>query len=261
MKFLMFFAFCSLLISSCKQETAPKDVAADFVRKLYLLDFEGAAALSGAEAKDLIQKARQDLEQRTRIDEEQGLRNAAPADSLFELAQFTESEQGSERIVQNSVLRVALRPEGDGWKVVPTAELVDAVVNQRFYLEEVKTAWTRLQSEYEKRMNITREYISMKKNTGDQSAALADLDNALKACQAGKTGTATERADYVSKQTLLENLLEKSVQPALNASTDMSMNYILQLSDSRTRIRQEREAYNTVAGKARVRDWLPLVGS
>jgi hypothetical protein len=74
----------------------------------------------------------------------------------------------------------------------------------------------------------------------------------------GKVGTAAERADFLARQGKLEAIIEKGIEPAMNASADFSLNYIVQLSDVRKRIQEARRAYADAARKARDKDY-PLL--
>jgi hypothetical protein len=239
---------CGALIS-CQQTKTPKSVATEFVQQLYGLDFTAAGSLA-ANGQDLIQGAKADLERRVSIDEERARRSKGTADETFQTAAFTERANGDEVSVQNNQLAITVRKEEGNWKVVPTAELVDALVNHPIYLDEAKLAWERLRQEYEKRDNLAQEYITMRVNRGEKSDAIMALDRAVLNSKSGKTATAAERADYVARHDKLETLMDKGIEPAQNAAADFSLNYIVQLSDSRKRIEEARKAYDAAARKA-----------
>jgi 1,2-phenylacetyl-CoA epoxidase PaaB subunit len=248
---------CGVLLS-CQQEKTPRTVATEFVQQLYGLDFAAAGTLAAPGAQDVLQHARQDLGRRVSIDDERGRRSATTADATFETAAFIERTNGSEATVQNNQLSIQVKKEGDEWKVVPTPELVDALVNHPLYLDEAKSAWANLQQEYEKRNNLAREYSSMRASRGERSEPLVALDAAVRESMGGKVGTAAERADFLARQEKLEAIIEKGVEPAMNASADFSLNYIVQLSDVRKRIQEARKAYADAARKARDKDY-PLL--
>jgi hypothetical protein len=257
-KFLMATAFLCGALFSCQQTKTPKSVATQFVEELYELDFTAAGTLASTGGQDVLQRAKQDLERRVNIDEERGRRTAAPADAAFQTAAFIEQTNGDDVIVQNNQLTITVRKENGEWKVVPAADLVDALINHPLYLEEVKTAWERLQEEYKKRDDMALEYITMRINRGEKSEAIAALDAAVKESRGGKAGTAAERADFVSRQDRLEALMDKGIEPAMNASADFSLNYIVQLSDARKRIQEARRVYADAARKARDKDYPSL---
>ncbi|RYZ23300.1 MAG: hypothetical protein EOO16_05685 [Chitinophagaceae bacterium] len=245
--------FCGLL--SCQQSKTPRSVATEFVQQLYGLDFAAAGTLAAPGGQDLLKRAEADLAQRTRIDEERARRIATPADATFETASFMERTNGDEVTVQNNQLTIALRQEGGEWKVVPSPELVDALVNHPLYRDAAKTAWERLRDEYQKRDNIAREYIGMRVRNGEQSESLSNVENAVRESLAGKAGTAAERADFIARQDKLESLMDNGIEPARNAAADFSLNYIVQLSDARKRLQELRRTYNEAARKARDKDY------
>jgi 1,2-phenylacetyl-CoA epoxidase PaaB subunit len=156
---------CGVLLS-CQQEKTPRTVATEFVQQLYGLDFAAAGTLAAPGAQDVLQHARQDLERRVSIDDERGRRSATTADATFETAAFIERTNGSEATVQNNQLSIQVKKEGDEWKVVPTPELVDALVNHPLYLDEAKSAWANLQQN-------TKSEITWRANTAVCAPAAA----------------------------------------------------------------------------------------
>jgi hypothetical protein len=257
-KMLMATALLCGALFSCQQTKTPKIVATEFVEQLYGLDFAAAGTLTTAGTQDVLQRAKQDLERRVDLGEERGRRVAGSADAAFQTASFMERANGDEVIVQNNQLTLTVRKEGSDWKVVPAPDVVDALINHPLYLEEVKTAWERLQDEYEKRNNMANEYITMRINRGEKSDAIIALDGAVKESRGGKAGTGAERADFVSRQDKLEVLMDKGIEPAMNASADFSLNYIVQLNDARKRIQDARRTYADAARKARDKDYPTL---
>lgn len=241
--------------SACKQEKAPKAVAAEFVEELYGLNWEGAASLSDPSARALIDKSREELAQRTNLEQEKAHRNIASVATLFDVATFKEETSGEASTVSNGALRVPLRKVDGAWKVNPGPELVDALVNHPYYLDLVQQAWQQLQGEYDKRTAIARDYVSTRVNAGDKSPEVKALATSIQECLAAKAGTAAERTDYLARQHRLEVLLDKGLQPTLTASSDLSLNYIVQLTNVQDRIREFGKAYAEAARKAHARDY------
>ncbi|GAA4338955.1 hypothetical protein [Flaviaesturariibacter amylovorans] len=244
-------------LASCNSEKAPKAVATEFVEQLYGLNWTEAAALSDPAAQGLIDKSRDELSQRTALEQEKAHRKSASVATLFDVASLTEETAGDISTVKNGTLRLPLRKVDGQWKVVPDAELVDALVNHPYYLDLVQQSWQQLQAEYDKRTIIARDLVTSRLNSGDQSAEVKALATAVQECAAAKAGTAAERTDYLARQRKLEALLDKGLQPTLTAASDLSLNYIVQLTNAQDRIRELGKTYTDAARKARSRDYPP----
>ncbi|RYY63690.1 MAG: hypothetical protein EOO12_11650 [Chitinophagaceae bacterium] len=240
---------------SCQQQQTPKALATEFVQHLYALEFDEAGKLATADAQPLLQQSRQQLESRVKIDEERARRGGTPAETLFDTQTFIESGSGDDLVVQNNQLRINLHKQDGAWKVAAAADLVDAVVNYPVYTEAVRTAWTNLQAECDKRTRLVQDYLTLVANRGDNNPELAGLQAAARDCAAAKAGTAAERADYIARQDKLEALLDKGLSPALNASADFTLNYIVQLSDVKKSITGLRRQYATAAVRAHGKDF------
>jgi hypothetical protein len=254
-KYLLGTAFICGMLVSCNQQKTPSSIAADFVSRLYSLDFEQATSLATADAKPLLEQSRVAIEKRVNLDEERNRRMSAPAETAFATADFMERKNGEDIIVQNNLISLTLHKEGNDWKVAAAADVVDALVNHPLYLEQAKTAWTNLQTEYDKRTSLVKDYVTMRINGGDKSAGIMAMDAAVRNCDRAKAGTAAERADYLSKQEKLEALLDKGISPAMNASSDLSLNFIVQLSDAKKHLQELRSQYSAAAGRARDKEY------
>ncbi|RYY89911.1 MAG: hypothetical protein EOO15_04675 [Chitinophagaceae bacterium] len=255
MKYLMGTVLLGMLLFSCQQQQTPKNLATEFVQQLYALDFDAAGKLMTADGEALLRQSRQQLEQRGNIENERGKRNANSADDVFDTQTFTESGSGDDVVVQNNQLRINLHKEGGNWKVAASPELVDAVVNHPIYADAAQTAWNNLFTECDKRTKLVQDYVSMRNNRGDRTPELNGLEAALRDCTSAKTATAADRAEYMARQERLQAQLEKALSPAMNASADFTLNYIVQLSDYEQRIRTMKQQYSVAATKAHVKDF------
>ncbi|GAB4093476.1 hypothetical protein [Flaviaesturariibacter terrae] len=258
LKYLMGSLLLGVLLFSCQQQQSPKALATEFVQRLYTLDFDEAAKMMTPDGAALLTQSRKQLEGRSDIESERARRAAATADNVFDTETFTESKSGDDIVVQNNQLRITLRKQDDGWKVVPAADLVDALVNHPAYADAAQTAWNNLQGECDKRTKLAQDYVTLRANAGDKSPELHALEAAVRDCAAAKTATAADRADYMARQERLEAALDKGLSPAMNASADFSLNYIVQLSDSRKTIAGLRQQYGSAAARAHVKDYPAL---
>ncbi|RYY41027.1 MAG: hypothetical protein EOO08_03650 [Chitinophagaceae bacterium] len=254
MKYLLGTLLLGALLFSCQQPQTPKTLATEFVQHLYALNFDAASKLMTSEGQALLQQTRQQLEQRGSIEESRARRNGQSADDVFDTQTFTETGSGDDVVVQNNQLRINLHKDGGDWKVAATSELVDALVNHPLYADAAQTAWNNLQGECDKRTKLVGDYATMRSSRGENTPELKALEAALRDCNSAKTGTAAERADYMIRQEKLQSALEKALSPAMNASADFTLNYIVQLSDYEQRIRTLKQQYGLAAAKAHVKD-------
>ena len=255
MKYLVGAVLISGALFSCQQQPTPRALATEFVQRLYGLEFEEAGKLATAEAQPLLQQSRQQLESRVKLDEERARRGGTPAETLFDTQTFTESGSGDDVVVQNNQLRISLHRQDGAWKVAAAADLVDAVVNYPLYTDAARTAWNNLQAECDKRTHLVQEYLTLVTNRGDNSAEVQALEAVVRDGAAAQTTSAGGRAEYIAWQDKLENLLDKGLSPARNASADFTLNYIVQFSDARKTIAVLRQQYSTAAARAHGKDF------
>ncbi|RYY96504.1 MAG: hypothetical protein EOO11_13320 [Chitinophagaceae bacterium] len=245
-------------LASCSPEKAPKAVATEFVEQLYGLNWTAAAALSDPATHALIDKSRDELAQRTPLDQEKAHRNSASVATLFDVATLAEETSGDISTVRNGSLVLPLKKVDGEWKVVPDPELVDALVNHPYYLDLAQQSWQLLQAEYDKRTAIARDLVTSRLNSGDASPEVKALAAAVQDCAAATAATAAGRTGYLARQHRLEAMLDKGLQPTLTAASDLSLNYIVQLTNAQDRIHELGKTYLDAARKAHSRDY-PVV--
>jgi hypothetical protein len=241
-------------LAACKSAKDPKEVSSAFITSLYTLQFDEAAQLTTPETKALLEKGRQ--EATARGIEAAGDRSEAAVSTLFTTDKLSLSETGDAATVQNDVLSIPLKKEGGEWKVAVSEELVQTILFRQLYLEEVKTAWKGLQETYEKRTTLAKEYLMSK--SGDVTDERKQLEVVVKEAVGKPDMTSAERIAFIGKQAQLDELLDKGLQPSFTASSDLSLNYIIQLGTAKDAIRDAAKAYNEAAIKARLKDFPPV---
>lgn len=245
------------VFSSCHQAKTPKEVSSAFVKNLYTLKFDEAAALTTAATKANLQKGAQELQGKTVSDEERTKRIEEQVDAVFATSNLVEHGSGDRLVVQNEVLTIPLQKEGGEWKVAASEDLVQSVLYRQLYLENVKVAWQRLQDEFEKKNALVQEYANSQSSPTPQTRELAE---AAKKLANRKVDNAAQRASYIAETKALNQFLEKNLQPSFTAGSDLSLNYIIQMSTANDRIKEAQNAYNEAALKARSKDFLPISG-
>lgn len=234
-------------VVSCNKTPDPKDVSVTFIESLNRRDFGTALSLATPDTKEFVAQLKNDQQVNTRLAKDSG----QDVHTIFVLDSLKPFLSGNSAIVKNEVVAINLaRIDGD-WRVVANPETVTAILYRSERLGEAKLAWEALVAEYNKRTEILKEYLAYINGNGRSSAESQNLEAAL-----GKlpvlNGPLTKEnlAAYVQAQEALDALADKAVQPALNASADLTMNYIIRLGEQAARIRDAKAAYNKAAGVA-----------
>lgn len=253
---LLLLAFTLLI--ACNKAKDPKQVSTTFVKDLYTLKFDEASSLATAATKPSLKKEQERMQQKGMADEEKQKRIESVVDAVFATNNLVVHTSGNEATVQNEILSIPLKKEEGEWKVAASEDLVQTVLYRQLYLENVKVAWQQLKEEYDKRTALVQDYINNRKGNGSATTELLQLEQSLKQLSLSPTQTAAQRASFVSKQSRFAQLLEKNIQPSFTASSDLSLNYIIQLGTIKDRIHEVLQAYNQAALKARSKEFLPV---
>lgn len=248
----------ALFAVACNQKSGPKEVSAAFVKNLYTLKFEEAAAVTTDATKATLQKGKKDLEKKGLAEEEKLNRIGEQVETVFATKNLVAHTSGDKAVVQNEVLTIKLEKEKGQWKVQATEDLVKSVLYRQLYLENVRVAWQQLQEEYEKRLALVSEYLAYRNSYSGPSPETQRLDAALKKINALSPASGKERAKYIALQLELEKLLETNVQPTFTAASDLSLNFIIQLTTAGDGIKDGVQAYNDAASKARSKQFPPV---
>jgi ketosteroid isomerase-like protein len=251
---LLAFLLLSLLFAACNKKTTPKDISAAFIQDLYTMNFDDASASGTDATKAIIQKNEKDLKDKGMLDEERSKRTEAAAESAFSTKTLKTKISGNEADVSNDAVSVHLKLEDGKWKVSADDAVVEAILYREAYLATAKAAWQQLHDAYDKRTTVVKDYLAYKnENAGvtRETKTLTDAFNKLKA-------PATDRVAYVREQDFFTALLDKNVLPTFTAGSDLTLNYIVQLSAARDQIAEAKKAYNEAAAKAKSKDF-PLV--
>ncbi|MDB5252197.1 MAG: hypothetical protein JWP27_1366 [Flaviaesturariibacter sp.] len=248
----------TVLLVACNTAKSPKEVSSAFVKDLYTLKFDDAAAMTTDATRATLQKGRTELEGRGLSDEERSKRMEDQVATVFSTSNLAEHVAGESCVVQNEILTIPLRKEHGQWKVAATPDLVKDILYRQLYLENVRVAWSRLQDEYAKRAAIVQDYVAYRTSYGTATPGITAMSSLVQALAKANPATAAERAAFIAGQKKLAAQLDKNVQPSFTASSDLSLNYIIQLGSARDRIAEARTAYNDAARKARVKEFLPV---
>jgi hypothetical protein len=248
----------TVLLVACNTAKSPKEVSSAFVKNLYTLKFDEAAAMTTSATRATLQKGREELESQGLTDEERSKHIEEQVAAVFSTDNLAEHVNGGNCVVQNEILSIPLKKEDGQWKVAATPDLVKEVLYRQSYLENVRVAWSRLQDEYGKRAAVVEDYISYRTSYGTATPELTAMESLVKKLGSADPGKADDRNAYIAGQKKLAALLEKNVQPSFTAASDLSLNYIIQLGSARDRIAEARIAYNEAAQKARLREFSPV---
>lgn len=236
MKKVLLFAFAIVVLVACKNTRPPKDVAKEFIQAVYSGSATNAAALATEKTKTSVTS----LSTQT---------PGVPADEIFSLATLTESESGNMAEVKNDLIKVSLEKQGDGWMVVASPELVASISNRQTDLVALKNKWEALLKEYEGRLQIAKEYVQYKKGQGALSQQMQSLEQMINTLST-KTAWDKEKVQlYVQRQGQLADMLDKYIEPSYAANADILMNYILQLSHAKDRIKAATDNYQAQVEK------------
>jgi ketosteroid isomerase-like protein len=247
------FLLLCLIFSACNKPSGPKAVAAEFVKDLYAMNFDEAAEAGTASTKTIILKNQKSLQDNGTLDAERAKRTEEAAETSFGTKSLTEKISGNEADVTNDAVAVHLKLEDGEWKVAADDAVVESILFRETYLANAKQAWEQLKSEYDKRSVIVKDYLSYKTNATGATKETQILSEAF-----NSTSTAKDNLTYIRNQDRLTQLLEKNVLPTFTASSDITLNYILQLSTARDNINAAKKSYNEAARRARNKDFLPV---
>jgi hypothetical protein len=236
MKKLLLFVFAIVFLLSCKNTVPPKEVAKEFIEAVYAGDAAKASNLATEKTKSAITNL-------------QAQTPGTSADEGFSLTTLTETENGNNAEVKNDLVKIPLEKEGDGWMVVASPELVASISNRQQDLLTLKTKWEALLKEYESRLQIAREYVQYKKGQGALSPQMQSLEQMVNTLSTKTTWDKEKIQLYVQRQSQLADIIDKSVEPSYTAGSDISMNYILQLSQANDRIKAAKNDYQAQAQK------------
>jgi hypothetical protein len=243
-----------VIFTACKKPSGPKAVAEEFVKDLYAMNFDEAAAASTASTRSIVLKNRKDLQDNGTLDAERAKRTEEAAETSFGTKTLTEKVSGNEADVTNDAVALHLKLEDGEWKVAADDATVEGILFRETYLANAKQAWEKLKSEYDKRSIIVKDYLSYKTNISGATKETQLLSEAFNST----TASSADNVVYVSNQDRLTQLLEKNVLPTFTAGSDLTMNYIIQLSTARDNINAAKKTYNEAARRARNKNYMPV---
>lgn len=246
---LLCFAF-----TACNKPSGPKSVGAQFIKDLYAMNFDEAAAASTASTKAAIDKNKKDLQDKGTLDAERAKRTEEGAESAFNTKSLTEKISGNEADISNDHVTVHLKLEDGNWKVAADDAVVEGILYRETYLANAKQAWETLKAAYEKRASIVKDYLSYKTNATGPTKETQLISDAFNTT----TTASPDNVTYVRNQDRLSQLLDKNVLPTFTAGSDITLNYIVQLSTARDNINAAKKSYNEAARRAMNKTYMPV---
>lgn len=239
-------ALLATTLYACSKPADPKEVSVEFIEHLNARHFDAAAALATDGSKAAVEALKTEVP------------SAAPAAPGSEPAQVvfaTDALQpyinGNTAIVKNNLVSLNLEKVEGEWKVVASKEVVDDIVHRTERAAGVKGTWETLKNEYVSRSVLLREYINYVKSSAKVTPEVTALEEALKKLPTiGANPTKDDILGYVKSQQAISTLADKAMQPTLNASADLTMNYIISMQSQDSKIADAKTAYNTAAASA-----------
>ena len=235
-KFLLLCIVSSFLLS-CNKSSPPKEVAKNFIEVVYAADYTTAAGMATAETKGLVNQQKSEV------------KPSSTSEESFALSNLTETITNNTAEVKNENIFLSLKKENDGWKVVADEATIAAIKNRENNLLARKAAWEKLLKEYEARLQVAKSYVQYKKDAGTLSPQLQKLDDVINSLTVKTEWNKETIALYRQKQNQLADLIDKSLEPSYAANSDLSMNYIIQLSHVKDRIKDGEGEYEMTAKK------------
>lgn len=242
---LLLLAFIAPLFFSCKN-LSPKETAEEFITALANADLTTATSLASADTKALLDKAKKDVT------------SAQDPKDVFEFSSFAQTVNEKKAEVKNGVLTVPLVKEEDGWKVVLNEMLLNEIQSRDALLTMAKAKWSDLLREYQGRQQVLNDYVNYKKGMGALSPNVSALSEALNNLKVPAEWTRETLIAYTQKQQQLNKVIDEALEPSSAASADLSVSYIVQISNAGDRIRQAEVFYQPVADKAHSPVFVPL---
>lgn len=238
--------FCLAALLSCKQSSSPKETAQTFIRSLASSDFTTASSLISRETKSVWEKAPKDA------------KKLSSADQSFQLNALSESINGEKAEVKNDVLLLQMVKEDDGWKVVLSESLLNTIMQHEELLSAVAAKWVALQTEYDARLKVAKAYVDYKKSSGTPSPNVLSLTEMVYNFRTDSIRTKEELLAYGKGQQQLSKAIDVAMEPSLAANTDLSLQYIVQMSTATDRIKAAEADYQAAARKAHSPIYVPL---
>ena len=246
MKKLLLPFFCLAVLASCKQSTPPKETAQTFIKSLLSADMATASALVSRETKGVLDNAPKET------------KHSSLPEEAFQLHALAETIHGEKADVKNAILSLSMVKEDDGWKVVLNQSLLNAIQQQEERLLAAASKWKALQNEYEARLKIARAYVDYKKSTGTLSPNVHALTEMVYNFGTADMRTKEELLAYVQKQQQLAKTIEAAMEPSLAANSDLSLQYIIQISTAADRVKRAEAEYQAAAQIAHSPIYVPL---
>lgn len=246
MKKILLFSLLLAVLLSCNKGSTPKETAQTFIKALSASDLTTASDLVSADTKAVLDKAKKETN------------GNANAEESFSLASLTETVSEKNAEVKNEIIVVPMVKENDGWKVVLNESLLNQVQGRDEMLSAAKNKWEALVKEYDGRLVVVKQYISYKQGMGAMTPKLAQLKVAVESLKPQQAWTKESIIAYVQKQQALDKTIDAAMEPSLAANTDLSLNYIVQISNASDRIKAAKAEYQSISEQAHSPVYAPL---
>lgn len=246
MKNFILLTTIAISLLSCTSSPAPVDITKDFITSVYNGKMEFATHYVTPETKDILKLNATPLPP------------ATPVEEGFEFETLKEEISGETAVVRNSQATVPLKKIDGEWRVIASPQLVSSIIKRETDLNMLKASWDKLVMEYEGRVKIARNYINHQKGQGQLSAAAQQLGVALENSQPGVNWTNEKQLAYLKQQDQLQKLIDQALEPSHTAHADLSINYLIQMSNASDRIKTAFQNYQATSQKVSSTVYKPL---
>jgi hypothetical protein len=239
MKRILPLAAMMLLLVSCNKSNQPKAVAKEFVKSLYLLDYEKASSLATTDTKaNVSDKTAKPVQ----ADPQKRIQSFTTTNFLLD--SLKENVQGNSATIESDGISLSLIKESGKWRVLASDKVVDNIVNKNEKEEAVKAKWEQLKKAYEDRMQAAKDYATYKASQGTVSTNVQALLEALGNTSIDKNFNQQQLLEYVARQNEISSLLDKAVEPSYTANADLSVNFIIRINEAEKAIQAAKNEYN-----------------
>lgn len=241
----------AILFTACNR-TTPKQTASEFVKKVYMYDFDHAADLTTADTRQMVAQKQQGATQPAgRVSDD--------AINKFQLDSLREQVKGNSAVVESDGIRLSLVKEGNQWKVLASEQLIDDIANRTEKEDVLSAKWVMLQNAFDNRMQAVKEYVQYLSTRGGLKAEGQELLQIIANTSLAKNFTKTDLQEYLNNQRQIDRLIDRAIVPSFSAGADMSVNLILRVNEAESSIKQAKAAYNLAAQDLWSKTYVPHV--
>lgn len=254
MKRIVIFVVAVVALTSCENSEPPKEVSKQFVKSLYLLDYDKAASLTSSHSKYLVEGKKVKP-----MDASLERRNASLNEVGFNLDSLEQTVMGTSASVENRVIHLNLVKENKQWKVIASEKVLDEIINRNDKLVALQSKWDLLKQAFDNRNIAVKDYIVYVTQNGNASNVAQEVLEKINNTALEKNFSKEQLLNYVKAQDEISAMAEQIMQPSFTANADLSINFIVRIGEAEKRIQEAKRIYNgfALAVKSSTFDLLP----